>query len=85
MSRRVSRRQKTALSIIAGSAAVGVAAAVAWPFLKRLRATGTLTIPGDEIVMTQNAPSYNPNKQINEGALTFLTPEQRLALEWEGV
>ncbi len=79
------RRKKVAISIAVGGAAVGLAAVFLVPLLRRRYQQPTITIPdniGYRVAVAAENPTYDPSQPINESALTFLTPEQRLALEW---
>lgn len=91
--RRYSRRRKTALWIAGSGVAIGLAAVFLWPLVKRRFQNPTITIPESEIGVTRSLPPinnsstgddvvYDPSQPINEGALTWLTPEQRMTLEW---
>ncbi len=82
------RRKKVAISIAVGGAAVGLAAVFLVPLLRRRYQQPTITIPeniGYRVAVDSEQRAvrpYDPEQPINESALSFLTPEQRLALEW---
>jgi hypothetical protein len=84
---RMSRRKKTAIYVVGAGILIGVGAAFVLPWWRRRQQQPSITIPEGEIQISSSTPaqqivSYDATQPINEGALTFLTPEQRLALEW---
>lgn len=89
--RKMSRRTRTALFVVGTGVALGLGAVFVLPWLRRRQQQPTITIPEDEISVSRATiaqgdsnyvDSYDPSQPINEGALSFLTPEQRMALEW---